>query len=102
MCAVLGDGCGGELRDCIWVAVKNYGPFVGGTLNNRCRNILGTQKKTRDLTTTHMPRKASIPPTSPQRPQYPRRAGPQVRILRWQSNHNKTLGFRLWGLGFGV
>ena len=31
---------------------QNYGPFWG-TLNNRCRTILGTQKGTIILTTTH-------------------------------------------------
>ena len=32
---------------------QNYGPFLG-TLNIRCRTILGTQKGTIVLTTTHM------------------------------------------------
>ena len=32
---------------------QNYGPFLG-TLNNRCRTIIGTQKGTLILTTTHM------------------------------------------------
>ena len=32
---------------------QNYGPFLG-TLNNRCRIILGAQKGTIILTTTHM------------------------------------------------
>ena len=32
---------------------QNYGPFLG-TLNNRCRTILGTQKGTLILTTTHV------------------------------------------------
>ena len=32
---------------------QNHGPFLG-TLNNRCRIILGTQKGTLILTTTHM------------------------------------------------
>ena len=32
---------------------QNYGPFLG-TLNNRCRIILGTQKGTIMLTTTHI------------------------------------------------
>ena len=32
---------------------QNYGPFLG-TLNNRCRIIVGTQKKAIILTTTHM------------------------------------------------
>ena len=32
---------------------QNYGPFLG-TLNNRCRTILRTQKGTLILTTTHM------------------------------------------------
>ena len=31
---------------------QNYGPFLG-TLNTRCRIILGTQKGTLILTTTH-------------------------------------------------
>ena len=30
-----------------------YGPFLG-TLNNRCRIIIGTQKGTLTLTTTHI------------------------------------------------
>ena len=33
---------------------QNYGPFLG-TLNIRCRNILGTQKGTLISTTTHVP-----------------------------------------------
>ena len=32
---------------------QNYGPFLG-TLNNRCRTILRTQKGTIILTTTHV------------------------------------------------
>ena len=32
---------------------QNYGPFWG-SLNNRCRIIIGTQKGTIILTTTHM------------------------------------------------
>ena len=32
---------------------QNYGPFLG-TLNNRCRTILGTPKGTIILTTTHV------------------------------------------------
>ena len=32
---------------------QNYGPFLG-TLNIRCRIIIGTQKGTIVLTTTHM------------------------------------------------
>ena len=32
---------------------QNYGPFLG-TLNIRCRNILGTQKGTIVLTTAHI------------------------------------------------
>ena len=32
---------------------QNYGPFWG-TLNNRCRIIIGTQKGTLILTTTHI------------------------------------------------
>ena len=32
---------------------QNYGPFLG-TLNNRCRIIIGTQKGTIILTTTHI------------------------------------------------
>ena len=35
-----------------WLS-KNYGPFLG-TLNIRCRIIIGTQKGTIILTTTHM------------------------------------------------
>ena len=33
---------------------QNFGPFLG-TLNNRCRIIIGTQKGTIILTTTDMP-----------------------------------------------
>ena len=33
---------------------QNYGPFLG-TLNNRCRIIIGTRKGTIILTTTHIP-----------------------------------------------
>ena len=32
---------------------QNYGPILG-TLNNRCRTIIGTQKGTIILTTTYM------------------------------------------------
>ena len=32
---------------------QNYGPFLG-TLNSRCRIIMGTQKGTIILTTTHI------------------------------------------------
>ena len=32
---------------------RNYGPFLG-TLNSRCRTIIGTQKGTIILTTTHI------------------------------------------------
>ena len=32
---------------------QNYGPFLG-TLNIRCRTIMGTQKGTIILTTTHI------------------------------------------------
>ena len=32
---------------------QNYGPFLG-TLNNRCRIIIGTQKGTLILTTTYV------------------------------------------------
>ena len=32
---------------------QNYGPFLG-TLNNRCRIIIRTQKGTLILTTTHI------------------------------------------------
>ena len=32
---------------------QNYGPFLG-TLNNRCRIIIGAQKGTLILTTTHV------------------------------------------------
>ena len=38
---------------------QNHGPFVG-TLNNRCRSIIGTQKGTIILTTTHMYLKAAL------------------------------------------
>ena len=37
----------------IWVVVKIRVPFWG-TLNNRCRIILGTQQGTLILTTTHI------------------------------------------------
>ena len=33
---------------------QNYGPFLGGTLNIRCRIIIGIQKGTIILTATHM------------------------------------------------
>ena len=32
---------------------QNYGPFLG-TLNSRCRIIIGTQKRTIILTSTHV------------------------------------------------
>ena len=37
----------------MWVVVKIRVPFLG-TLNNRCRIIVGTQKGTIILTTTHV------------------------------------------------
>ena len=37
----------------LWVVVKIRVPFYG-TLNDRCRNIIGTQKGTIILTTTLM------------------------------------------------
>ena len=37
----------------IWEVVKIISPFLG-TLNNRCRIILRTQKRTIILTTTHI------------------------------------------------
>ena len=37
----------------MWVAVKINVPFLG-TLNNRCRIIIGTQKGLIILTTTHV------------------------------------------------
>ena len=42
-----------DLAFLIWVVVKNNGPFLG-TLNIRCRSIIGTQKGTIILTTTHV------------------------------------------------
>ena len=38
-----GKGCDALEFKVIWVVVKNYGHFLG-TLNNRCRIIIGTQK----------------------------------------------------------
>ena len=38
---------------CYMGSCQNYGPFLG-TLNNRCRIIIGTQNGTIILTTTHM------------------------------------------------
>ena len=49
-------GSPGELKDslCDYMgSCQNYGPFLG-TLNNRCRIIIGTQKGTILLTTTHI------------------------------------------------
>ena len=37
----------------MWVVVKVKVPFLG-TLNNKCRAIFGTQKRTIILTTTHV------------------------------------------------
>ena len=39
---------------------QNYGPFLG-TLNIRCRIIIGTQKGTIILTTTHLQAEPSRP-----------------------------------------
>ena len=33
---------------------QNYGPFVGTPINTRCRIIIGIQKRTIILTTTHI------------------------------------------------
>ena len=41
-------GCSCHMGGC-----QNYGPFLG-TLNNRCRIIIGTEKGTLILTTTHI------------------------------------------------
>ena len=38
---------------CYMGGCQNYDPFLG-TLNNRCRNIIRTQKGTIILTTTHI------------------------------------------------
>ena len=38
---------------CYLGGCQNYGPFLG-TLNNRCRTIIGTQKGTIILTTAHL------------------------------------------------
>ena len=42
-----------ELHIYIWVVVKIMAPFLGA-LNNRCRIIIGTEKGTLILTTTHI------------------------------------------------
>ena len=41
------------LQSCIWVVVKIMVPFLG-TLTNRCRIIIGTQKGAIILTTAHI------------------------------------------------
>ena len=43
----------GGTMDHTWVVIKIMAPF-GGTLNIRCRTIIGIQKRTIILTTTHM------------------------------------------------
>ena len=47
---------------------QNYGPFLG-TLTIRCRIILGTQKGTMILTTTHIGPKGKRLPKRLQNPQ---------------------------------
>ena len=50
----------------IWVVVKIMVLFLG-TLNNRCRIILGTQKGTLILTTTHIsPKRLKVAHSAPQ------------------------------------
>ena len=45
-----------------WVVVKIMVPFLG-TLNIRCRIIIGTQKGTIILTTTQIPKRCITPET---------------------------------------
>ena len=60
---------------------QNYGPFLG-TLNNRCRIIIGTQKGTLILTTTHI-----------------LQAGSSSRFLdNLGCPLISGLGFRVWGV----
>ena len=42
-----------ELIYIYMMGCQNYGPFLG-ILNTRCRTIMGTQKLTKNLTTTHI------------------------------------------------
>ena len=60
----------------IWVVVKIRVPFWG-TLNIRCRNIIGTPKGTIILTTTHV----GVRPPSPA--SHPPLAGPSVAKLAY-------------------
>ena len=48
----------------IWVVVKMMVPFLG-TLNIRCRIVIGVQKRTKILATTHMGSYSLIPYSPP-------------------------------------
>ena len=65
---------------------QNYGPFLG-TLNIRCRIIIGTQKGTIILTTAHM---GAL-----------KNSGSLCRSFFHNKNH-KVLGLGFRGLGFRV
>ena len=51
VCALF--SCLSKWVECHMSGCQNYGPSLG-TLNNRCRIIMGTQKGAIILTTTHM------------------------------------------------
>ena len=123
------DGCCEILRLCRFSSSRssgrhmggcqNYGPFLG-TLNNRCRIIIGTQRGTLILTTTHIQKpfqtvsSLSLKPLvrenpSSQNPKCPEPASPDVqgnvtRLLQGRCGFlvwrvRLRLGFRKWGRG---
>ena len=83
---------------------QNYGPFLG-ILNIRCRIIMGIQKGTIILTTTHMGTVITSPLSL-----VVAVSGWGVRSVRFPSEESLgglgfrvwSLGFRFWGLGFRV
>ena len=78
---------------------QNYGPFLG-TLNNGCRIIIGTQKGTRILTTTHMSRGVTgVGRDGFERLGF-RASGPEVHVIvAFQSEATRAPSH---GLGFRV
>ena len=75
-----------------------------GTLNSRCRIIIGTQKGTIFLTTTHMDLRASRLCSGSKR-LGAEESGSVFKVQGLRASGgvvNTGLGFRVWGLGFRV
>ena len=76
---------------------QNYGPFLG-TLNNRCRTIIGTQKGAIILTTTHIFLRPGSTSLDPQTPRLEHGFGAKLEMFRFGRREGTGLGFK--GLGF--